>query len=280
MDRFERIYHLHRILAARKTPASLDHLKERLDDCSRATVYRLLRVLELRFGAPIEHCRDPDGFRYRADTAFELPGLWFDADELQSLLVFQHFLKELEPGLLGEHLAPVTARLDALVKHKRLGLGELHARVRILGMAARRAGSWFRVLAGATLQRRRLRLRYRSRGKDEITEREVSPQRITRYRDNWYLDGLDHPGESLRTFSIDRVLHAASLDEAARDVPEAELDRQLGSSYGIFAGEADKTAVLVFSAVRARWVADERWHPEQKGRFLEDGRYELSIPYR
>ena len=27
-------------------------------------------------------------------------------------------------------------------------------------------------------------------------------------------------------------------------------------------------------------VADERWHAEQVGRFLTDGRYELRIPYR
>ncbi|MBK7115492.1 MAG: WYL domain-containing protein [Proteobacteria bacterium] len=33
-------------------------------------------------------------------------------------------------------------------------------------------------------------------------------------------------------------------------------------------------------AERARWVADERWHPRQEGRWLEDGRYELRIPYR
>ena len=26
-------------------------------------------------------------------------------------------------------------------------------------------------------------------------------------------------------------------------------------------------------------MADEHWHPQQQGRFLEDGRYELRIPY-
>ena len=36
----------------------------------------------------------------------------------------------------------------------------------------------------------------------------------------------------------------------------------------------------MFTAERARWVADERWHPQQEGRWLEDGRYELRIPYR
>jgi predicted DNA-binding transcriptional regulator YafY len=51
-------------------------------------------------------------------------------------------------------------------------------------------------------------------------------------------------------------------------------------STAIFGGKADKVAVLVFTAERARWVADERWHPQQEGRWLEDGRYELRIPYR
>ena len=38
--------------------------------------------------------------------------------------------------------------------------------------------------------------------------------------------------------------------------------------------------MLRFTPERARWVADEQWHPQQQGRWLEDGSYELSIPYR
>jgi proteasome accessory factor C len=30
---------------------------------------------------------------------------------------------------------------------------------------------------------------------------------------------------------------------------------------------------------RARCVADEQWHSRQAGRFLDDGRYELQVPY-
>ena len=70
------------------------------------------------------------------------------------------------------------------------------------------------------------------------------------------------------------------IDDTAIDLPDAELDGHYASAYGIFGGKADKVAVLRFSAERARWVADENWHPEQEGKHLQDGRYELRIPYR
>ena len=69
------------------------------------------------------------------------------------------------------------------------------------------------------------------------------------------------------------------LDDAARDVPDEELDRQLASSYGIFSGTPKGWATIVFSAKAARWVADEHWHSQQQGRWLGDGRYELKLPY-
>ncbi|MGB5082485.1 MAG: WYL domain-containing protein [Burkholderiales bacterium] len=282
MDKFDRIYRLHHILVGRRTPIALKDLVDRLE-CSKATVYRLIHVLEHYLGAPIERDAEPDGFRYRPSPdgrAFELPGLWFSARELQALVVFERLLQTLEPGLLDEHLSPLTKRIDELLQHRRLGLSEAGRRIRVLGMAARPLGEWFRMAASGVLQRRRLRIRYHSRSRDQLTERTVSPQRLTHYRDNWYLDAWDHLREALRTYSVDHIRHAAELEESARDIPEPELDEHYASAYGIFAGKANKTAVLRFSRERARWVADERWHPDQKGQYSTDGRYELSIPYR
>ena len=96
----------------------------------------------------------------------------------------------------------------------------------------------------------------------------------------WYLDAWDDDKDALRSFAIDRIRRATVLPDTALDIPEAQLDEHYASAYGIFGGKADKVAVLVFTAERARWVADERWHPRQEGRWLEDGRYELRIPYR
>jgi predicted DNA-binding transcriptional regulator YafY len=282
LDKFDRIYDLHNVLRGRRTPISRSDLAARLE-CSEPTVFRLIRLLKDQLGAPIEWNDEASGYYYKRDAeggTYELPGLWFNARELQALVIFDRLLESLEPGLLGEHLAPLSRRVTELLEHKRLGLGEAVRRIRVLGMGSRPTGEWFHVLASATLQRRKLRLVYHGRGRDERTERTVSPQRLVHYRDNWHLDAYCHLREGLRTFSADRIRAAQELEEPAETVAEAKLEEHFATSYGIFAGKANKTAVLRFTAERARWVADERWHPQQIGQYLTDGRYELRIPYR
>ena len=60
---------------------------------------------------------------------------------------------------------------------------------------------------------------------------------------------------------------------------EKSLDTVLGAGYGIFSGKDVRWATLRFTPERARWVAGERWHPQQQGRVLADGSYELKLPY-
>ncbi len=282
MDKFDRIYKLHDVLRDRRTPISRADLALAVE-CAVPTIYRLIRFLRDNLHAPLKFSKDLDGYFYERTAnggTYELPGLWFNARELQALLVFEHLFENLEPGLLREHLQPLSKRIGDLLSSKRLGLSEAATRVRVLGMAARPAGEWFHVIASATLQRRKLRLTYHGRGRDTVTERTVSPQHIVHYRDNWYLDAWCELRKGLRSFSIDKVKSAMESTDKAQDVAAEKLNEHYASSYGIFAGKANKTAVLRFSKERARWVADERWHPQQAGQYLTDGRYELKIPYR
>ena len=69
------------------------------------------------------------------------------------------------------------------------------------------------------------------------------------------------------------------LDKPAKAISEQTLDDYFTGAFGIFSGKATETAVLHFTKERARWVAEEEWHPAQQTRWLDDGRYELSIPY-
>ena len=131
----------------------------------------------------------------------------------------------------------------------------------------------------ATAWRRRLDVRYLGRERNAETARVLSPQRLVHYRDNWYLDAWCHLRDELRSFAVDRVRQAQVLEQPAREVAEARLDAHFKQGYGIFSGPPRHAAVLRFNAERARWVAEERWHPDQQGRWREDGRYELTVPY-
>ncbi len=255
MERFHRYYRLPRILSSRRLPVSRAVLERELE-CTRATVMRVIEELR-NYGAPVEYLREANGYRYTPGKAFELPGIWFSPSELEALFVAEHLLEHAEPGLLAETLAPLKQKLGAIFKLEHLGRGELIRRVRILRMGGRGAGRHFNLIADALTRRRRLFLTYRSRGRDEITEREVSPQRLVRYRDNWYLDGWCHMRKGFRSFAIERIHDAKPRVRAAINVAEGRLDEHFGTAYGIFAGAADKTAVLRFSPECARWVADE-----------------------
>ncbi len=280
MERIERIHALHRILTAARYPVTVQRLQEELE-CSRATVYRDLAYLRDYLMAPVVGNGEA-GFRYDPDEAdrFELPGLWLSSQELHSLLAAQQLMMRSGGGVLSTALAPLQHRIEKLLDEHAGGRRVPVERVRVIPHRSRKLDETaFRNVATAVLDRRQLAFEYRARSTDERTRRTVSPQRLTHYRENWYLDAWDHDRDGLRSFSVDRITAARVSDEAARDVPDEELDRQLASSYGIFSGTPKGWATVMFSAKAARWVADEHWHSQQQGRFLPDGRYELKLPY-
>lgn len=280
MERSERFVRMQRLLQ-RRTGVSLRELMDELQ-IRRATVFRDLAYLRDRMGVPYVHDRDTG--RYRIDPAVpreELPGLWFSAREIHALLSMQALVDGLDPsGFLAEHIEPLRQRLLLLLESRADSAADIARRLRIIAATAREyAPQHFQAVASALLERRRLRIRYTARSRGETEEREVSPQRLVHYRDNWYLDAWCHRRDALRSFALDAIEALEPSETPTVELTDAELDASLGAGYGIFAGAQVRWATLIFSPERARWVAAERWHPEQQGRFLDDGRYELRVPY-
>jgi predicted DNA-binding transcriptional regulator YafY len=237
-----------------------------------------------RLNAPIEWDRERRGYRLARDAAesgrYELPGLWFNPSEIRALLTMQHLLADLQPGLLGPHVKPLLARLRALLESGERSADEVERRIRIIHLGARAlALPQFEMVANAVLDRRRLHIVYVSRGSNERTVRDISPQRLVHYRENWYCDAWCHLREDVRSFAVDAIESAQLLDQKAKTVPDRELDEVLASGYGIFSGRKTTWAKLRFTPERARWVSAERWHPQQKGRFERDGSYLLELPF-
>ena len=285
MDRTERFYRIDQLLQERKVVSRREFLDAL--EVSLATFKRDLEYMRDRLNAPVEWNADAGGYRYaeapRRGPRFALPGLWFNEGEAFALVMMEHLLASLDQGgLIGPHIAPLRARLTAILGTGDASAAEVRKRVRLLAFAQRSLPlGHFEAVGRATMKRRRLHIGYYARSTDETSERDVSPQRLVHYRGNWYLDAWCHLRNDLRTFALDGIRSASVLDDPAREVSMKALEEHLAAGYGIVRSGHDVTwAKLRFSAQRARWVASEIWHPDQRGAVDSRGRYTLDVPYR
>ena len=253
-------------------------------EISRATFKRDLDYLRDRMNAPIVYDRSMGGYRFdkpNAGDKIELPGLWFSEKEATALVLMQHLLANLDTsGLLSPHIAPLMDIVDGILGQSEVSAKELRKRIKVFGMSARKnVLENFEEVGVSLLKRQRLHLSYYSKGKDELTERAVSPQRLIFYRDNWYLDAYCHFRKGLRSFAMDGIRAAHVLEDKATEVAEKELHENFAESYGIFSGKATQRAKLRFTPEKARWVSAETWHGQQVSSFDKDGNYILEFDY-
>jgi len=281
MDRTERFYKIDRLISERRV-VSREELLDELE-VSRATLKRDLDYLRSRLEAPIVWDRDAGGYRYetnRNTPSFELPGMWFSAAEIHALLTMEALLESLGPGLLAPHIQPLLTRLRAMLDRADIPLEAVSKRIRVMRSAGRTyEPRHFTPIAHAVLKRQRLTIDHRHRGRNEVTRREVSPQRLTYYRENWYLEAWCHLRNGLRSFGLDAIEGVWSLNKAAKDVSERRMKSELDAGYGIFSGDKVEWAELRFTPERARWVSKETWHRDQQGAFDDAGYYTLRLPY-
>lgn len=284
MSMTERLYKIDQMLSERKF-VTFDDMLAKLE-VSRATLKRDLAYMRDRLNAPIIFDRELRGYRFNkasgvSSAQYELPGLWFSAQEIHALLTMQHLLSDLDAeGILGPHISPLLSRLTALLGTADNSADEVQKRVKLEVVGARKFNlEQFQAVGSALLCRKRLLIDYCARGTGEAGRREVSPQRLIYYCGNWYLDAWCHLRNGIRNFSVDAIQHAEILEKKAKDISARKLDGVWGAGYGIFSGTKIQWATLLFSPELARWVSAECWHPSQKSNFREDGSYELKIPY-
>ncbi len=259
-------------------PLAITELCEKLE-ASDKTIYRDIQELRDLYQAPI--CSNKQGYYYDPASAgsFELPGTWFSDAELQALLAAQQLLSQIQPGLLDEQITPLKQFIINMLSQHGHPPNDALQRIRILGIGQRSSNpQHFIKVAQALLDRQQLTITYQKRTEQQRSQRTISPQRMTHYRDNWYLDGWCHTKKALRTFSLDSIQQIAVTPEAAIDIPQQQLQQHLETAFGIFAGSADKTALLLFNQQRGRYIEKEQWHPNQQGEWQGDS-YQLRIPY-
>jgi proteasome accessory factor C len=283
MDRFDRIYRLHGLLANRRTPVPLTAIMDKLE-CSKATATRCIEELRNYLNAPLVYDRKQGGYYYNqqnAEKPYELPGLWFSAGELNGLLICQQILQNISPGILSQQITRLQQRINDLFKLQHHTPANISQKIKLLSIGRRlKDDTQFKKTATALFNGKQISIHYNGRSENATqTNRTISPQQLIYYRDNWYIAAFCHYRKELRVFAMDNISSSKILEQVLEPIDPKELEHFLTSSYGIFSGAAQHVAVLEFTKSRAKWVADESWHPRQEGKWLDNGGYQLSIPF-
>lgn len=131
--------------------------------------------------------------------------------EAMSLLLAARALAAV-PGL------PESADLTSAVGKLEAALG---AQAQVAIDLAAPGDRYLAPLRAAVERRRVVHLTYRSRSKQEVTERDVEPWALVGARGAWYLQGHCRTAGGARDFRLDRVVALTVTDEDAGPVPEA-----------------------------------------------------------
>lgn len=278
----ERLHRIKYMIQQRKCVPIDDFLDEL--EISKATFKRDLEYLRSRLNASIIYDRFLGGYKFENPgdvDKVEMTGLWFSEKEATALVLMQHLLSSLDQGgLIGPHIEPLTSIIDGILGQSETTTKELRKRIKVLGMGSRKNSMEnFSEVGAALLKRNRLVITYFAKGKGEETEREISPQRLIFYRENWYLDAYCHMREGLRSFAIDGIRSAVPTNTKALEVSDKECQEHFAESYGIFSGKATQRAKLRFTPEHARWVSGENWHGQQVGSFDKEGYYLLEFDF-
>lgn len=282
MSDMERLHKIKYMIQARHCVPLEDFINEL--EISKATFKRDLEYLRSRMNASIVYDRFKGGYCFDSAVIgekIELPGLWFSEKEAAALALTQYLLSGLDKGgIIEPHIAPLTLIIDGILGQGETSAKELRKRIKVFGMSARKSDvECFQEVGVALLKRKRLEITYYARSSDQITEREISPQRLIFYRDNWYLDAYCHLRKELRSFSVDSIKRALITNNKADEISDKQLQDYFSESYGIFSGKASQRAKLKFNSAKARWVANETWHSQQVGEFDKEGNYILEFDY-
>ncbi len=293
MAKFESINSLYNLLKQARYPVSKQQIQDKLE-CSAASVERYLTELRDTYNLNIDYNRELNGYELQqTDDDIELPSHLFTTQEINALLLIDQIINNLEPGFLEKDTLALKEHL-ARIRNKFSGIDADDAieqsanRIRMINIGKRAGNSkYLSLVTQAVLQGKQITIRYGGRsGNKSITEqmtadlpRTLSPQRLTHYRDNWYLDAWCHTQQALRTFAVERIGELELHKTPRKTLSHETLNAHYAQTFGIFGGEVKGIAKLKFTPHRSQWVAEEIWHKDQQGNSLDDGSYVLEIPY-
>jgi predicted DNA-binding transcriptional regulator YafY len=275
---YQRLLWFNDRVKAKKFPNATT-LAERFE-VSRKTAQRDIEFMRDRLNAPLAYVPGERGYAYE-DTAYELPGIWINEEELSALLISSRLASTIPDRGLKTSLKSFLDHIISLHSlRSAISLEELNERVSVKNVAyARIDEKIFRQVADALFCGRPLRVRYYSPHKDEYTERDILPLHLLQYMGNWHLIAHCALRNQIRDFALSRMrkIELSPCRIIVKPSP-ASIKEFMRKNFGLMTSGTATEVCLKFSPHIASWIMEQVWHPRQKLTEDADGSLRLTFP--
>jgi proteasome accessory factor B len=234
----------------------------RLCGVTSRTILRDLRDLE-EMGVPLcdDDCATP---RYSVIEGYYLPPVHLSLDDALALYLSARLLARYADNY-DPHVIDALAKLSTVLPEP-IAAG---VQATAGSLLARQPNDTFRqvlgVLAIGWAAGRRVRMRYLTAESDTERECVLCPYFIepSLVGNATHVVGHASHVDALRTFKVERIVHAELLNESFEMPADFDGPTLLNSAWGIMFGDETQEVVLRFAPAATRRVKETCWHPSQ-----------------
>ncbi len=107
----------------------------------------------------------------------------------------------------------------------------------------------------------------------------IYPYTLLLHRDSLYLHAYVEGYDQIRTFSIDKIIEAISLNEVFRYPANYNPDLLTDGSFGLYEAQDVKPfkVEVAFKEILHEYITTRRWHPTQKFSIIKNGTFTMEV---
>lgn len=222
------------------------------------SLHRYIHQLE-EMGIPVYTERGPKG-GFSLARGYRMPPLVFTAEEAVVVYLGTSLVGQMWGQLYDEAARGALAKVEnVLPDEQRREVARARRTLVTTGLHRARqetTSASLEILRLAVRERRRLRMRYRSRGQLEPTERDLQPYALIYRWGWWYVVGYCLLRQAVRTFRVDRIVELTSAGQTFSMPADFDIHAYLATETQ---SQASLQARLLITPEAALIVADNRF---------------------
>lgn len=246
-------------------------------EVSAKTIQRDLDYMKYQLDAPIEYSAKHRGFRY-TEEQYSLPAIAIKQSDLFGVYLAQKLLIQYEGTPIYNSLCSVFDKIEQALPEK-ISVDPISDQSKFTVIPPFTTtidpDVWNSVIDSLRTSQQ-IEIHYKTPG-NQPNLRVLDPYHAVRFEGDWYIVGLCHLRNDIRTFSMSRIL-STKMTGARFQIPATFSFKKLsGSHFGVHWAHGDIVVKIRFTQRIADYVRERVWHPSQVISECDDGNVLLSL---